>query len=86
MALEFLAGLKDVKKNGFVSRADFNSMLDLLEDRIQIDSENAVNAVRSQKELQSLEHQNSQVTNGLSVNDKLLSTNNAIIYLIDFVK
>jgi len=34
MALEFLAGLKDVKKNGFVSRADFNSMLDLLEDRI----------------------------------------------------
>lgn len=47
IAINFLATKDSVKKTGFVSRADFNTLLDLLEEKLNTEANAAVEAVRS---------------------------------------
>ena len=81
-ALKFLDSLES--KTGYITRANFNAMLDLLETQVGFDADDAFIVARSSANW-SIDDSNDS-DSLLSYTDKLLSTNNAIVNLLDYAK
>ena len=80
-ALKFLSQLDSVEENGFVSRANFNAMLDMLEDQLDREAYKTMKVARKATKMPIID---SQYT--ISKTDELLTVNEAIIHLFEFAE